>query len=159
MQFLSAEKACVVVLHALEATRRRYGMRVYAYVLMPEHVHLLLSEPDRGTLARAMQSLKSASARMSRSAEPALADAVPHFWQTRYHDRYMRDHAEFSEKLRYIHRNPVKRGLCTQPQDWPWSSFRRYLTAETGIVQIESQWTADRRSGREPNPMRVIERE
>jgi len=49
------------------------------------------------------------------------------------------------EKLRYIHRNPVKRGLVKRPEDWLWSSFHHYLTGEEGVVEIESHWTATRR--------------
>jgi putative transposase len=52
---------------------------------------------------------------------------------------------KFVEKLRYIHRNPVKRGLASRPEDWPWSSSRHYGTGETRVVGIESQWTAARR--------------
>ena len=46
------------------------------------------------------------------------------------------------EKLRYIHRNPVKRRLVERPEDWRWSSFRHYASGEIGVVEIESQWTA-----------------
>ena len=49
------------------------------------------------------------------------------------------------EKLRYIHRNPVKRGLCECPEDWEWSSFRHYTTGLEGRVEIESEWTAKTR--------------
>ena len=49
------------------------------------------------------------------------------------------------EKLRYMHRNPVKRGSVMKPEDWPWSSFRHYATEKQGTVEIESQWTAQRR--------------
>jgi hypothetical protein len=49
------------------------------------------------------------------------------------------------EKLRYIHRNPVVRGLVERPEDWLWSSFRHYFTGADGVVEIESQWTARRR--------------
>jgi putative transposase len=108
---------------------------------MPEHVHLLLSEPERGTLARALQSLKSASARMVRCARQESLEKRTPFWQTRYYDRYMRDFEEFSEKLRYIHRNPVKRGLCSSPEHWCWSSFRHYWNGADVGVEIESEWT------------------
>src|SRR5579864_6820814 len=64
------------------------------------------------------------------------------FWQKRYYDRNVRDEREFVEKLRYIHRNPVKAGLCELPEGWPWSSFRHYALREKGIVEIESEWTA-----------------
>jgi hypothetical protein len=45
------------------------------------------------------------------------------------------------EKLRYIHRNLVKRGLVERPEDWGWSSFRHYANREVGMVEIESEWT------------------
>ena len=144
LQFLVDESARATVLKALENTRQRYGLRVYGFVLMPEHVHLLISEPEQGTLARALQSLKSASARMARNASSDIAAAV-HFWQARYYDRYMRDFEEFSEKLRYIHNNPVKRGLCSAPDGWRWSSFRHYASGSDVGVEIESEWTARRR--------------
>ncbi|MGA2992218.1 MAG: transposase [Candidatus Korobacteraceae bacterium] len=142
MKHLTSSQACSAVLRALENTRRRYSLRVFGFVLMPEHVHLLLSEPGRGSLARALQSLKSASARMARGAAMEHAGERTAFWQTRYYDRYMRDYDEFSQKLRYIHRNPVKRGLCSSPEQWPWSSFRHYWNGADVGVEIESEWTA-----------------
>jgi len=67
------------------------------------------------------------------------------------HDFNIRDYAQFVEKLRYIHRNPVQRGLCERPQDWEWSSFRHYATGCKGSLEIESEWTArarERAAGR-----------
>ena len=64
------------------------------------------------------------------------------FWQKRYYDRNVRGWDEFQTKLRYLHRNPVKRGLVKVPADWLWSSFRHYAFREIGVVEIESQWTA-----------------
>jgi putative transposase len=148
MQLLQAEPVRAAVLQALENARRRYELRIYGFVLMPEHVHLLLSEPERGTLARSLQSLKSASARVARRADTKVAAAASRFWQTRYYDRYMRDFAEFIEKLRYIHRNPVKRGLCSAPEDWRWSSFRHYVDGSDVGVEIGSKWTVRSRSVR-----------
>jgi len=103
---------------------------------MPEHVHLLVSEPEKGRLAQALQSLKQSVAR-----KLALRAAEP-FWQARYYDFNVWSERKFTEKLRYIHRNPETRGLVDRPEDWPWSSFRHYLTGEQCGVQIESQWTA-----------------
>src|SRR5579871_6162930 len=57
----------------------------------------------------------------------------------------IRNYPQFVEKLRYIHRNPVKAGLCERPEDWPWSSFLHYATGVEGRVEIESEWTARRR--------------
>ena len=78
-------------------------------------------------------------------AETSLIGEAEHFWQKRYYDLNIRNHRQFVEKLRYIHRNPVRRGLVSCPEQWPWSSFRHYLTGADGVVDIESQWTARRR--------------
>jgi putative transposase len=123
---------------ALERVRRSYRLYVYGYVIMPEHVHLLLSEPERGFLADAIKSLKQGVARRQ-------IGGAEHFWQKRYYDHNVRDSAKFIEKLRYIHRNPVRSGLCTRPEDWQWSSFLHYATGCEGRVEIESEWTARKR--------------
>jgi putative transposase len=117
----------------LEGTRRRFALCVYGYVVMPEHVHLLVSEPEHGLLADAVHHLKLSFAKR-------LGAGV--FWQKRYYDRNVRNEREFQEKLRYLHRNPVKRGLVKEPGDWKWSSFRHYALREKGVVGIESEWTA-----------------
>ncbi|HZP06647.1 MAG TPA: transposase [Terracidiphilus sp.] len=121
---------------ALERTRERYEFCVIGYVVMPEHVHLLLSEPQSGPLARALHALKLSVSKLSRQ-KP--------FWQARYYDFNVYTARKHVEKLRYIHRNPVHRGLVKQPEDWRWSSFRHYATGEQGAVEIESFWTAARR--------------
>jgi putative transposase len=123
---------------ALERVRRSFGLYVYGYVVMPEHLHLLISEPQRDTLADALKSLKQGVSRR-------LIGDAEHFWQKRYYDFNIRDHPQFVEKLRYIHRNPVKRELCERPEDWAWSSFRQYAIDCDGQVEIESEWTARQR--------------
>ena len=128
-----------VVERALEQARRQYAFFVTGYVVMPEHVHLLVSEPEQALLSRAIQSLKQAVARRLalRSSEP--------FWQARYYDFNVFTEQKRIEKLRYMHRNPVKRGLVQHPKDWAWSSFTHYATGAESIVEIESEWTARRR--------------
>jgi len=110
-------------------------MLAYGFVVMPEHVQLLVSEPERGTVANAMQSLKISSAKRSkRMWQPT--DLGHPFWQKRYYDRNVRG-KEFTEKLKYIHRNLVKRNLVVRPEDWKWSSYRHYLSGEDCGVEIE----------------------
>ena len=105
---------------------------------MPEHVHLLLREPQRDTLADALKSLKQGVSRR-------LIGEAEHFWQKRYYDFNIRNYPQLVEKLRYIHRNPVKAGLCERPEDWESSSFRHYATGCEGRVEVESEWTARKR--------------
>jgi putative transposase len=130
----------------LEDMRRRFSMCVYGYVVMPEHVHLLVSEPEPATLAQAIHYLKLSFAKRLRSRTGATITRS--FWQKRYYDRKVRDAQEFTVKLRYLHRNPVQRGLVKDPAEWNWSSFRHYALQEAGIVEIESESTArDRELG------------
>jgi putative transposase len=106
---------------------------------MPEHVHLLIGEPERGKLSSALQMLKQNVAR-----EMHPPEGTP-FWEPRYYDFNVWSDAKRVEKLRYIHRNPVRRGLVERPEDWAWSSFRHYATGEQCVIEIESHWTAKRR--------------
>ena len=135
---LASARAKNLFEHALELTRRGNGFYVTGYVVMPEHVHLLISEPERETLARALQAMKQSVARR-------LIGDGQHFWQARYYDFNVWSENKRVEKLRYMHRNPVVRGQVERPEDWAWSSFRHYLTGEEGVVEIESEWTALRR--------------
>ena len=119
----------------------RYRFVVAGYVVMPEHVHLLIGEPQRGTVADVVHALKL-SVTLRRSERP--------FWQARYYDFNVHNGDKRVEKLRYMHRNPVVRGLVAEPGAWRWSSFNHYATGELGTVEIESQWTASRRANRLP---------
>ena len=109
------------------------------HVVMPEHVHLLISEPERGSLALALQMLKQGVSRR------LPGGSQTRFWQPRYYDFNTWSERKRVEKLRYLHRNPVTRGLVASPEQWAWSSFGHYSTGEDGVVEIESQWTARKR--------------
>jgi putative transposase len=154
MPHLRDERLRDLFLESLERMRRKYRFRMYGYVVMPEHVHVLVSEPETELLATAIQALKISVAR--RATIAGAKRDIP-FWQKRYYDHNVRTHKSFVDKLRYMHRNPVKRGLVDKPEDWKWSSFRHYATSEIGPVEIESQWTADRRVGRTPKLLKIRE--
>src|SRR5579863_9908208 len=119
----------------LEETRVRHQARVYAYVLMPEHIHLLMNEPPLILLAQFLKALKQITSRK-------LRGDCHQFWQDRYFDSNIYGETARSEVIRYIHRNPVKRGLAASPEQYRWSSFRHYATGIRGVVEIESEWTA-----------------
>jgi putative transposase len=145
LPYLGSPKARDLFESALERVRRRYGFIVAGYVVMPEHVHLLVSEPLEGTLAGVIQALKLSVARR-RKERP--------FWQARYYDFNVHKEEKRVEKLRYMHRNPVVRGLVAKPEEWSWSSYRHYATGYDGTVEIESQWTAARRGHQLPEALR-----
>ncbi len=132
--YLGDDTACTEFEETLEVLRPRHGFFVFGYVIMPNHVHLLLNEPKHHLLADTMRALKTETSKK-------LKRGRAQFWQRRYYDRNILTQKEFIEKLRYIHRNPVTAGLVERPEDWRASSYRHWLTGERGRVEIESHWT------------------
>ncbi len=147
---LAAPGAYGVFEHERERIRKRYALVVVGYVLMPEHVHLLLGEPLVSTLSVALQVLKQETSRKLKAKTSAQ------FWQARYYDFNVHNEDKRVEKLRYMHRNPVVRGLVAKPEDWAWSSFRHYATGVEGRVEIESQWSAMRRGNQLPEYLHYL---
>ena len=142
-------------LTTLELVRRRYRLIVLGYVVMPEHVHLLVSEPQRRNLSFAIQALKLGFLRRLKGDGIASTRGVPtsrnggetwgipicdgasnHFWMARFYDFNVWTEKKRIEKLEYIHNNPVRRGLVASPEEWRWSSCRWYLNREAGPVKI-----------------------
>jgi|SRR5579864_1529071 len=134
LPFIDNDLARTTFLDQLEKLRTTHQFYVFGYVLMPEHVHLLLSEPKTHILATTLNVLKH------ETSQRLKADRKQ-FWQARYYDFNVLTQHKFVEKLRYIHRNPVSRGLVESPEDWPWSSYRHWFSGEEGQVEIESHWT------------------
>ena len=108
LQYLCTPAARDLFEESLERTRRRCRFVIAGYVAMPEHVHLLIGEPLKGTVSSVVQALKL-SVTMRRAERP--------FWQARYYDFNLHDDEKRIEKLRYLHRNPVTRGLTERPQN------------------------------------------
>jgi REP element-mobilizing transposase RayT len=110
------ELAAMVV----EAIRYRHDLEHYqlhAYVVMANHVHLLIT--PHVEVSRLMQSLKRFTAR---EGNRMLGLTGQPFWQDESYDRLVRDDTEFQRIVRYIEMNPVKAGLAANPEDFPWSS-------------------------------------
>ena len=142
---LGTAKRRDLFLKVLEEVREKYQFVVIGYVVMPEHFHLLISEPQERTPSTVMQALKLGFARRvliqkcrrRNPAQPELFQRTPqHVWQKRFYDFNIWTGRKRVEKLRYIHRNPVKRGLVTAPELWRWSSYRAYAFGEPGPVVV-----------------------
>jgi putative transposase len=116
---------------------------------MPEHVHLLLSEPQHSDLSVVMQVLKQRAAlkilRLLRSSRDPVQSQLwksplseGHVWQKRFYDFNVFTERKRVEKLRYMHRNPVERGLVPEPAQRRWSSYRHYANGEPGPVLVNA---------------------
>jgi REP element-mobilizing transposase RayT len=95
-----------------------------AWVLMPNHVHVVL-RPQAG-LAQAVGRIK---ARSAGAANRLLKRTGERFWARDYFDRWIRDRVEEERVTRYIEWNPVRAGLCEVPEEWTWSSAARNAAA------------------------------
>ncbi len=125
-----------LLLTVLELMRERYRFAVIGHVVMPEHVHLLISEPLIGNPSKVIQAVKlGVSRRLAMK-----GDFSGQFWQRRFYDFNLWSQQKEIEKLKYMHRNPVVRGLVASPEDWRWSSYRSYAYGEAGPVRI-NDWT------------------
>ncbi len=128
--YLTTPDSKQTFLHILEQTRKRYTVRIVGYVVMPERVHLLISEPPAKPLSLVIAVLKREVSRKHQQ-KP--------FWLPRFYDFNIYINEKRIEKLRYLHRNPVTRGLVDHPEDYPWSSFRSYALHEPGPVTIDRE--------------------
>lgn len=147
--FLGSPRSRDRFLCILEQTRQRYCFVVVGYVVMTEHIHLLLTEPEVGTASTVMQVLKQRTAyaqlprrkRIDRRQRKLFGEEPRRaFWQARFYDFNVWTTKKRVEKLRYMHRNPVKRGLGESPEQWRWSSYRHYLLDEDGSVRVNVGW-------------------
>ena len=118
------------------------------YVIMPEHIHLLISESQKGDPSKVMQAikqgfarrvLKQARGRRNSGQGELFGGQAEHVWQHHFYDFNVWSERKRIEKLRYIHDNPVRRGLVLEPEQWAWSSYRAYAFGEVGVVKL-NQW-------------------
>ncbi len=133
----------------LEVRRQRDGFRLIAWVIMPEHAHLLLVPAPTQELPPVLRGLKEPFARMTLRVwrelnAPILARLVDsrgltRFWQRGGgYDRNIVSEHELLEKTAYIHQNPVRRGLVGKATDWRWSSARWYAGSRDVPVSVDS---------------------
>ena len=115
--WLSRPAIAELVQHSLlQFDRRRYYL--HAWVVMPNHVHALITPVAGSSLSQILHTWKSYTAKKAND----LLERKGAFWQQEYFDRYVRHEAHFEDAVKYIEFNPVKAGLCTKPQDWRFSS-------------------------------------
>jgi len=149
LPLLKTVRARDVFVRELARVRAEYEFLLVGYVVMPEHVHLLISEPRKGTPSTVLQMLKQRVSKKLRKKHretlvgqvrldfPEPVEHIRSFWQARFYDFNVYTNRKKREKLEYMHRNPLTRGLVKHPKDWPWSSWGFYVLGEPGPVGID----------------------
>ena len=114
----------------LDRSRAKFGFLLFAYVVMLDHVHLLLStfQSDLPAIMRTWKSQSALEIQKRRDDRGAI-------WQPRYFDFILRRASDFSKKLAYIHENPVLAKLSKRPEEWQWSSAAFYSSGDRTMVR------------------------
>ena len=149
LDFLGSKYAKNIFLRELARVRRERVFRLVGYVVMPNHVHLLMSEPQRGTVSTALQLLKQRVSRKIRKSRRRLLgqklfsfckeEEAKAFWQPRFYDFNVYSTGKVKQKLNYMHANPVIRGWVKHPKDWPWSSWSFHEKSEAGLIRVDAE--------------------
>jgi len=115
--FLRRPEVAEIVQNAL-LFHDRTKYKLVAWVVMPNHAHMLCTPCAGDSLAGIMHSIKS----FTSSEANKILNRSGRFWQKEYFDRYIRNARQFAKTVAYIENNPVKANLCERPEDWPFSS-------------------------------------
>ena len=147
LPLLRSARARNIFVRVLREVRDRYGFKLVGYVVMPEHIHLLISEPKVGTPSTAMQMLKQRVSRLLRRRRRAPKSQMRFgddhqgerrvLWQKRFYDFNVWSRKKKIEKLAYMHMNPVKRGLADHPEQWIWSSYSFYQERPDALITVD----------------------
>ncbi|GMV25995.1 MAG: hypothetical protein AMXMBFR58_20260 [Phycisphaerae bacterium] len=144
----SSPSVAWVFVRAMASARVRRKFRLIAWVVMPEHIHMIILPPDGEPLAKILAGIKTSVAKhcigrwteMRARILDRLADGngTPRFWQRGGgFDRNIRGTAELCREIRYTHRNPVERGLVDRPEVWRWSSVRWWMGVRDQEVECD----------------------
>lgn len=149
---LTNDRACSWLVDAVAKAQAVHGFDLWAYVLMPEHMHLVVCpRGDNYDISKFLATVKLSVTRKAlayvREHAPSflsrMADVQPNgkrqhrFWQRGGgYDRNLGSEKALLAEIDYIHANPVRRGLCESPEAWPWSSAADYVQMREGPLKI-----------------------
>jgi len=124
LPYLNHPEAKNILVEEIDRARNKHHLKLLAYVLMPEHVHLVLVPPEGTRIGYVIGEVKSRAAKRFFAASDLTRAATNRvFWEKRCYDHNCRTVDAVREKINYCHKNPVTRGLVSDPSEWMWSSF------------------------------------
>ena len=150
----SSEPYFQIMIEAFKYAQKNKALRLYAYVVMENHFHLLVIGP---TLSNTLQSLKSFTSKQIieqlRMDGKEWALNQMHFykkdykhestfqvWQEGFHPQLLSTEQAWMQRMKYIHLNPVRRGYVERLEYWKYSSARNYYSDDDSIIQLDSVW-------------------
>ena len=121
---------------AMRDVKQRHPFHIDALVILPDHLHCVLTLPEgdadyplRWTLIKAGFSRRIPKTERRNSSRADKGERG--VWQRRYWEHMIRDEGDYTRHVDYVHFNPVKHGYASRAADWPYSSIHRYIAAGT----------------------------
>ena len=146
----------IPLLDSLIFYRYQQNFKLLGYVIMPDHIHLLIWPQGESTVADIMRDYKEFTAKRIvrqaiieknepwivafRAAGEETGRSINKLWQDSYWDKNVYTEKFLRQKLNYIHRNPVRAGLAKHPEDYPYSSYRNYSCDQEWLIEIDRGW-------------------
>ncbi len=141
----------IAIIDSLKYCQENKDLELYAYVILDNHYHLIAKAPE---LTKVIQSIKRHSAKqiinlLKKDNKEWLLNQLAYYkkkykidsdfqiWQEGFHPEQIQNEKMLKQKIEYIHYNPVKRGLVTNPEDWLYSSARNYILDEHSMIKID----------------------
>ncbi|OGW84406.1 MAG: hypothetical protein A2987_02275 [Omnitrophica bacterium RIFCSPLOWO2_01_FULL_45_10] len=130
--FLNA-KMCDIMLITMEYFKLLLDYKIFAYCVMPDHVHFIIQPVGKYNLSYIMQMIKGSFSRKINK----IRDKNGKIWQKRFYDEGIRDAAMLMQKIEYIHNNPLRKKLVGSLGDYPHSSYHWYFGNNKSALAID----------------------
>jgi REP element-mobilizing transposase RayT len=146
----TSSACCDIIVKSLQHCREHKALKIYAWVILDNHLHAILAAPD---LSAVLRDLKSFTAREILKQMPAegrqwLVNQLHYYraehkpneyqvWQEGSHPQVIMDDTMMRQKLEYLHNNPVKRGWVCAPEHWQYSSAHEYLVGAAPLLRCD----------------------
>jgi REP element-mobilizing transposase RayT len=146
----------IPIIDSLNYYRYQYACKILGYVIMPDHIHLLIWPQTALVITDFMRDFKRfTSGRITRQAKlEGKSDWIERFeeagnetkradhkvWQDSFWEQDIFTRKFLEQKLNYIHMNPVRAGICANVEDYPYSSYRNYYLHDNQFIEIDSEW-------------------
>ncbi len=124
---------CSLIIEDLKFYRKKHGFLLHGYVIMPDHLHILISLQASGTISQIMHDFKSHTAQKTNQ----ISGRKGALWQEGFYGHIIRDERDFQRKIDYVHKNPLTSGLATEISDYPFSSFRNYHAEDDSMIEVD----------------------
>jgi len=146
---------CEIVINDLSFYQKRGDIRILAYAIMPNHLHLVVRVDDGKTISQCIGNVKRITSRhigewlrhndqqlMAKLDDYSCLEPAPdcRIWKPRFDSLVITQEWTLRQKIAYIHNNPVKSGLVRQPEDWPFSSAASYAGIGNPILDVDTRW-------------------